>query len=130
MDKKTKILVIEDDITLNKIYQTKLGVMGYEVAPAYNGEEAVAKAKSEMPDLILLDLMLPKKSGFDVLTEIKADESTKDIPVIILSNLGQEEDVKRGLEMGAIDFLTKSNIKLVDVVKKIQDILIKYKVQS
>lgn len=126
MEKKVKILVIEDDITLNKIYQTKLGVMGYEVAPAYNGEEAVAKVKSEMPDLILLDLMLPKKSGFDVLTEIKADENIKNIPVIILSNLGQEEDVKRGLEMGAIDFLTKSNIKLADVVKKIQDVLIKY----
>lgn len=126
MEKKVKILVIEDDITLNKIYQTKLGVMGYEVASAYNGEEAVAKAKSEMPDLILLDLMLPKKSGFDVLTEIKADENIKNIPVIILSNLGQEEDVKRGLEMGAIDFLTKSNIKLADVVKKIQDVLLKY----
>lgn len=127
MEKKAKILVVEDDTTLNKIYQTKLGAMDYEVVSAYNGEEALNKARSEMPDLILLDLMLPKKSGFDVLTEIKADEKIKEIPVIILSNLGQDEDVKKGMDMGAIDFLTKSNIKLADVVKKIQDILVKYK---
>lgn len=127
MEKKAKILVVEDDTTLNKIYQTKLGAMDYGVVSAYNGEEALVKAKSEMPDLILLDLMLPKKSGFDVLTEIKADEKIKEIPVIILSNLGQDEDVKRGLDMGAIDFLTKSNIKLADVVKKVQDAIVKYK---
>ncbi|MBI3671798.1 response regulator [Candidatus Azambacteria bacterium] len=119
---KKKILVVEDEATLNQIYQNKLESSGYEVVSAYDGEDAIIKAGETMPDLVLLDLMLPKKSGYDVLTEMKKDEKIKDIPVMILSNLGQEEDVKRGISLGAVDFVTKSNIKLADLMKKIEEV--------
>ena len=87
---------------------------------ANTGDEALRKVKTELPDLVLLDLILPGKDGFMVLEEIKSDPKTKKIPVVILSNLGQESDIKRGKELGAIDYLVKSDIGLMDLVAKMK----------
>ena len=92
-----KILMIEDDKFLRKIYRDKLTRAGFDFIEATNGEEGLNKVISESPDLVLLDLILPRKNGFDVLIEMKRNKNTKNIPVIILSNLGQESDIKRGL---------------------------------
>ena len=121
MTKKVKILVVEDDKFLLKVYNHKLTKEGFDVVLATTGEEGVTKAMSEIPDLILLDIILPRKNGFDVLSDLKLNSNTKNIPVIILSNLGQEEDVKTGMELGAIDYLVKTDVgihKLVNIVKK------------
>jgi len=116
---RKKILIIEDDLMLNKIYQTKLDSLGYFVYSAYDGEEGVEKARETNPDLILLDLMLPKKSGFEVLEILKHNIILNRVPVIIMSNLGQKEDIGKGVALGATDFLVKSNVKLETIVSKI-----------
>lgn len=118
-----KILIVEDDVMLNKIYQTKLGLLGYSVYSSYDGDEGLKKADDLMPDLILLDLMLPKKNGFEVLETLKQNLKLNHIPVIILSNLGQEADISRAMQLGAVDFLVKSNVKLESVISKVEDIL-------
>ena len=119
----TKVLVAEDDKFLSKAYAAKLKKEGFDVVLAGNGEEAVEKTKSEKPDVVLLDLIMPKKDGFDSLSDIKKDQTTKNIPVVILSNLGQEEDIERGKKLGAVDYLVKSNISIQDVVNKIKQVL-------
>ncbi len=127
MEKKDiKILVVEDDTMLSKIYQTKFGLLGYQVAAAYNGEDGLHKIDSEKPHIVLLDLMLPKKSGFEVLEAMKQNPRIAKTPVIILSNLGQENDIKRGEELGAADFLVKSNVKLEEVIAKVENALRKF----
>ncbi len=124
MDKKdTKILIIEDDTMLNKIYQTKLGLLGYRVISSYDGEDGLAKIETENPNIVLLDLMLPKKNGFEVLEAVKKNIKISHIPIILLSNLGQEEDRQRGLGLGAVDFLVKSNVKLETVINRVETIL-------
>jgi len=120
-----KILMIEDDKFLRKIYRDKLTRAGFDFIEATNGEEGLNKVISESPDLVLLDLILPRKNGFDVLIEMKRNENTKKIPVIILSNLGQESDIKRGLELGAQDYLVKPEISLSEVVDKVKEWIIK-----
>ena len=118
---KTKVLIVEDDKFLQKILSMKFGGDGFDVVSAFDGEEAVKMILAEKPKLILLDLILPKMNGFEVLAEIKTNTKTKDLPVVVLSNLGQEEDIKRAREMGAIDFLIKSNISIQDVVHKAKE---------
>jgi len=120
-----KILMIEDDKFLRKFYRDKLTRAGFDFIEATNGEEGLNKVISESPDLVLLDLILPRKNGFDVLIEMKRNENTKKIPVIILSNLGQESDIKRGLELGAQDYLVKPEISLSEVVDKVKEWMIK-----
>lgn len=115
-----KILVAEDDKFLLKIYQTKLAKEGFNILIASDGEEAIQMVKSEKPSLVILDLLLPKKSGFEVLAEIKADPVTKDIPVIISSNLGQDADVEKGLKLGAADYMIKANLSITEVMDKIK----------
>ncbi len=127
MEKKDiKILIVEDDAMLNKIYQTKLGILGYQVVAAYDGEEGLKKIETENPSIVLLDLMLPKKNGYEVLEAAKQNLQLSRIPIILLSNLGQEEDMKRGLALGAADFLVKSNVKLETVINRIESVLQKY----
>lgn len=118
--KKKTILLVEDDTFLAGMYVTKLELEGFRVALASDGEQAVVMAKKEMPQLMLLDIVLPKKSGFEVLKEVKADATTKDIPVILLTNLGQKEDVKQGLRLGAIDYLIKAHFMPSEVVAKVK----------
>ena len=121
--KNKKILLAEDDKFISIAYQDGLKRAGYEVIYASDGEEALKKAKQTIPDLMLLDLIMPVKNGFEVLEEIKKDEELKNIPVFILSNLGQESDIKKCKEMGAVDYLIKSNFSLSEVLKKIEEYL-------
>lgn len=118
-----KILLIEDDKFLRTVLEKKLKNENFEVITAVDGEEAVQKLVEERPEFILLDIILPKKNGFIFLEEVKKDPTFKKIPVIILSNLGQEEDVKKGLAMGADDYLVKAKISLDDIVNKIKSII-------
>jgi len=127
-EKKQKILMVEEDRFLRKIYKNKLNLAGFEFIEATNGEEGLNKVIAEKPDLVLLDLILPRKNGFDVLIDIKKNEETKNIPVIILSNLGQETDIKRGLSLGAQEYLVKPEINLSEVVDRIKDCLAKIKI--
>jgi len=117
-----KVLLIEDDQFIIDIYSTKLKEEGFEVELAINGEKAIEKTK-EKPDLILLDIVLPGIDGWEILREIKKDESTKSIPVIVLSNLSQKSEVENSLKMGAVKYLIKSNYTPSQVVKEIKECL-------
>jgi len=119
--------MIEDDKFLRKIYRDKLTRAGFVFIEATNGIEGANKIISEKPDLVLLDLILPRKNGFDVLIDMKRNLNTKNIPVIILSNLSQELDIKRGLSFGAEDYLVKTDISLSEVVDKVRGWLVKTK---
>ncbi len=114
------ILVVEDTDLLRKIYIDKLTSSGYETIGAADGLEALAVLRSRTVDLILLDLIMPKMSGLQVLETVKKDPRTKNIPVLILSNLGQESDIERGLSLGAVDYLIKNEAKPADVADKIK----------
>ena len=119
--------MIEDDTFLRKIYRDKLTRAGFEFSEATNGQEGVDKIIAEKPDLVLLDLMLPIKNGFDVLIDMRNNKEMDKIPVIILSNLGQESDIKRGLDLGACDYLVKSDVGISEVVEKAKEWLVKAK---
>ena len=118
-----KILIIEDDKFLRELMVRKLVNDGYEAIEATNGEEGVRTAKAEKPDLILLDLILPGIDGFESLTRIRKDQETANIPVIILSNLGQKEDIEKGLKLGATDYLIKAHFAPREIAEKIASIL-------
>ncbi len=118
-----KILVVEDDKFLREMITRKLDRENYEVVQAVDGEEGEEKIKEERPDLVLLDLILPGIDGFTVLERVKQDPEVKDIPVIILSNLGQKSEVERGLSLGAIDFLIKAHFTPGEIIEKIQETL-------
>jgi DNA-binding response OmpR family regulator len=114
------IMVVEDDKFLLKAYEVKLKSQGFKVIIARDGEEAIEHLKSgTKPDMMLLDLIMPRKRGLEVLTEVNENPEWKKIPVIILTNLGQDNDVKKGLDAGAKDYIVKSNISIEDVIKKI-----------
>lgn len=119
--------MIEEDRFLRKIYRDKFSKLDFEFIEATNGEEGLNKVIYEKPDLVLLDLMLPKKNGFDVLIDMKSNKNTENIPVIILSNLSQESDIKRGLSLGAEDYLVKTEVSLSQVVEKVREQLVKVK---
>lgn len=119
-----KILLAEDDAAISEMYKIKFEDEGFLVVQAFNGEEAVKKAKEEKPDIILLDVMMPKKEGTAVLVELKGDPDTKGIPVIFLTNLGGRiEDTKAAQELGAVDFLVKSQVTPTEVIAKIKEVL-------
>ncbi len=126
MPEKKKILIVEDDQFLHKILVMKVKAEGLQVISAYDGESALKKVK-EIPDLILLDLILPQMSGFEFLGEIKMDSQLKNIPVIVLSNLGQDEDIERAKSLGAQDYLIKANFSIDDVIKKAKEWLVRKK---
>lgn len=113
--------MIEDDIFLRKVYRDKLQRSGFEFVEAINGEEGLNKVVSEKPDLVLLDIILPRKNGFDVLREMKDNQETRGIAVVILSNLGQEADIKRGMALGANDYFVKTEVTLEEVVARIKE---------
>ncbi|MDA3840735.1 MAG: response regulator [Patescibacteria group bacterium] len=118
-----KILIVEDDEFLLSMYSTKFEIEGYEVVMASDGEMGVEKAQKEKPGIILLDIMLPNMDGFDVLKKLKADTTTSAIPVILLTNLSQKQDVEQGLSMGADDYLVKAHFMPSEVVDKINRLL-------
>ena len=114
------ILVVEDTELLRRIYSDKLSQEGYTVHQAADGLEALNQARSLHLDVILLDLIMPRMSGLEALEALKKDPRTKDVPVIVLSNLGQDADVQRGLSLGAVDYLIKNSAKPADVSAKIR----------
>lgn len=120
---KKMVLVVEDDVFLSQLLKNRLTREGIEVLLARDGEEAVKTLKSEKPDLILLDLILPKKSGFEVLEQINADPLLQRAPTIIISNLGQDTDVSRGKSLGAIEYFVKAQTSIDDLIEKIKDFL-------
>jgi DNA-binding response OmpR family regulator len=123
---KTRVLVIEDDRFLQKILLMKFVAEGFVVQGSSDGEDGLKQMLAEPPDLVVLDLILPKMNGFEVLTEMKTNSITKNIPVVILSNLGQEEDIRRVMELGALEFLVKSNHSIMEVVGKVKEVYAKH----
>jgi len=115
-----KILFIEDEFTLQETMGKFLEREGYKIIHALDGKIGLQLAKKEKPDLILLDLVLPKLSGFEVLKKIKEDEKIQNTPVIVLTNLGSSEDIKKILELGATTFLIKADQNLKDIAEKIK----------
>jgi DNA-binding response OmpR family regulator len=118
-----KILIIEDDKFLRELISRKLTDDGFDTVGAVDGEDGVKKVKEEKPDLVLLDLILPSIDGFEVLSRIKKDPEVASIPVIILSNLGQKEEVEKGLNLGAADYLIKAHFTPGEIIEKIRIIL-------
>jgi len=118
-----KILFIEDEAVMQKAVSEFLGAKGYEVISALDGELGINMAKNYSPDLILLDIVLPKKSGFDVLRDLKNDEKTKSVPVIVLTNLSQMDDVSKMMDMGITTYLVKSDQSLQDILRVIDQTL-------
>jgi DNA-binding response OmpR family regulator len=120
---KAKILIIEDDRYISKMYQLKLSLEGYDVQVAENGRQGVDKVKEFMPNIILLDILMPELDGFEVLKIVKGEETTKNIPILIMSNLGQEDHIEKGMKLGAIGYIVKSQYTPSKVVEKIKEVL-------
>ena len=120
-----KILIVDDDRLMVKMYQGKFEDDGYEVVTANDGEQGLAKALELKPDLILLDVMMPKMNGFEMLKGLKNNQQTKNTPVILLTNVG-EENANQGLDLGAVAYLVKAHYDVKDIVKKVKEILNAY----
>lgn len=123
MEKKYKILLVEDERPIAKAYSEFLKRKGLETLIAYNGEEAMEKTKEWKPDLILLDIILPRKDGITVLKDLKNDPATEGIPVIVLTNLSAGEAVRDAIKAGTNQYLVKSNFTLEDIYNRIQETL-------
>jgi DNA-binding response OmpR family regulator len=120
----SKILIVEDDSFLRELIVKKLFNEGFEVVEGVDGEEGLKKAKEEAGiDIVLLDLILPGIGGFDVLAKLKEDAKTATLPVVILSNLGQKEDIEKGLKLGAVDFMIKAHFTPSEIIEKVKGIL-------
>jgi len=118
-----KILLVEDDPFLIDIYSTKLKESGFSVEVASDGESALRKVKEKEPDLVILDIVLPQLDGWEILRQIKSDPKLNNIKIIILSNLGQKEEVERGVELGAVKYLIKAHYTPSEVVAEIKQLL-------
>ena len=118
--RKRKILLVEDDTALASVYRSRLELEGFDVCEANNGEDALSLAVSEHPDLILLDVMMPKISGFDVLDILRNTPETTNIRVIMLTALSQPKDKERAEQLGVDDYLVKSQVVVGDVVERVR----------
>lgn len=118
-----KILLVDDDQALRQLYTIELTGRQYEVVTAGDGDEGITKTKSEKPDVILLDIMMPKTDGIAALAKIKADDSTKSIPVIMLTNFGQENLVQQAFSLGAVDYLLKYKVTPAEMAEKVAQVL-------
>jgi DNA-binding response OmpR family regulator len=122
-EKKTKILIVEDEEILLTALSEELKQEGFEAVGAKDGQEGVEKAASEKPDLILLDLVMPRLDGIGALKQMKENEQTRDIPVVILTNLSDYDKVSDALSLGAMDYLVKANYRLEELVSKIKTVM-------
>jgi len=122
---RNKILLVEDDAVLAKVLYEELSDADFEVFQAYDGELGLRMAFEKMPGLILLDVLLPKKNGFEVLEAIKKSPEANQIPVIMLTMLGSDEDIKKGLQLGASDYIVKSQHALPEIVEKVKEFFTK-----
>jgi DNA-binding response OmpR family regulator len=120
MDNKKRILLVEDDTSLADVYQARLDLEGFEIKQVNNGEDALSAAIAFKPDLVLLDAMMPKISGFDVLDILRNTPETKDIRVIMLTALSQPKDKERAENLGVDDYLVKSQVVIGDVVERVK----------
>lgn len=120
MEAKKKILLVEDDIALASVYKSRLELEGFDVLHVSNGEEALSRAVEYRPDLILLDAMMPKITGFDVLDNLRAAPETMNMKVIMLTALSQPKDKERAQELGVDDYLVKSQVVITDVVARVK----------
>lgn len=122
---KTEILLAEDDPLMSSMYVRAFKLNSFDYKVAFNGQEAIdiLKSMNPKPAVAVLDVMMPKKSGFDVLKEMKEDKTLKDIPVILLTNLSGEEDVEKALSLGAILCLVKSQYSTKEVITKIEEVI-------
>lgn len=123
MPKTKKILLVEDEQTLSEMYKTKFEHEGFSVVTAADGSVVLDLVKKEKPNIVLLDIILPKKDGFTVLTELKKNSATKNIKVIMLTNLGQDEDIKKGKDLGAVGYIVKADLTPAQVLEKIRQVL-------
>lgn len=121
--KQIHVQIVEDDNFLSNIYKTKFEMEGFKVSVSENGEVGLADMKKNKPDVVLLDILMPKMDGYEVLKELKKNKETKNIPVILLTNLGQKEDVEKALELGADDYLIKAHFKPSETVAKVKKVL-------
>jgi len=119
----TKVLLVEDDVALRDIYSARFMAENYEVVTASDGEMALTQAVKEKPDLIILDVMMPKISGFDVLDILRATPETKNTRVIMMTALSQSSDIEKGKSLGADEYLVKSEVTLTDVIEKAKEVL-------
>lgn len=121
--KDKKILVVEDDKFLGDLLAKHLTQEGFQFELAVDGESAMTKAEAVKPDLVLLDLFLPGIDGYEVLKRFKLNAALTSVPVVILSNLGQKDEIDKGMALGAVDFLVKAKFDLFDIVSKIKQVL-------
>lgn len=119
-----KIVIVEDEEILSKVLEEKFRKANFDVAIAVDGEEALPVIRKFSPEIIILDLILPKRSGFEVLQELKTNPELKAIPVIVLSNLGQDEDIKKALQLGAEDYIVKTQHPINEVIEKVKERLL------
>jgi DNA-binding response OmpR family regulator len=124
MSEKNKVLLVEDDPMVVRMYQRKLTMEGFDLSVAFNGEEGLAALAKDRPDIVLLDIMMPKMNGFEMLKKIKNNQRRKDIPVVMLTNLGdRSEDIQKCKELGAVDYWVKASLPLKDLVEGIRKII-------
>ncbi len=121
--KKIKILLVEDEPMLSNVYEIKLEKSGFDVIKAGNGNEGFSLAVTELPQLILLDILMPDIDGYGMLKKLKAEGITKNIQVVIFSNLSQKEEIEKGLRLGARDFIIKTSITPSELVAKVKEYL-------
>jgi len=119
--KEKKILLAEDDTFISRAYRIGLEQSGFNVYSARSGEEAIGKIRSEKPGLILLDLIVPIKDGFDVLGRIGADEELSVIPIIVFSSMGQDADIEKANELGAVDYLMRIDVSIKKLLDKVNE---------
>lgn len=122
-DKKSTVLIVEDEKMLADMYATKFVMEGFDTHKANDGAVGLTMAKELNPDIILLDVIMPKLDGFAVLKELRSDAAFKTTPVVLLTNLGQDEDIKKGKELGATDYFVKANHTPAEVVTKVRQVL-------
>ncbi len=119
------ILIVEDDRFLSSLIKAKMEKEGFQIAQAFDGEEGLNYLKKAAPDFIILDLIMPKVSGFEFLEKVAIDPNLKQVPVVILTNLAQESDIKKAKELGATEYFVKVRISIDDLIKKIRELLAK-----
>lgn len=120
---KKKILIVEDEEMLSKVLVEQFEKAGFDVEAAFDGEKALKSLEKSKPDLVLLDIILPKINGFDVLKAIKENPDTQDIPVIMISNLGRDEDIKQSIKLGAVDYYIKAQHPIFEIIEKVSNFL-------
>ena len=120
---KKKILIIEDEKLLLEMYQSRFEKEGYQVLTATTGRPGLKLAKEEKPDLIILDILMPRTDGYEVIKKVREDAQIKKIPILVLSNLGQQEEINKGLKLGADDYIVKTDITPSELINKVERML-------